>query len=69
MDEEGKEQLGRLFDDFLAFMEKIEEESAKRLAESGEEPITMLIGTDRETGTIAIVPLDEPPDEKESSSA
>lgn len=63
MDERGEELLDQLFDDFLAFIRKVEEESAKRLAESGEKPITMLIGTNQKTKTIAIVPLGEAPSE------
>jgi hypothetical protein len=58
IDKQGQEELDKEIERFLAFVEQTEQESKERLAKTGEKPIPILIGVDRATRTIAIVPVD-----------
>jgi hypothetical protein len=62
LDKEAQEGLDELIEGFLSFAEKVERESSERCAKTGETPTRVLIEVDRETGRIAIVPVDEPPE-------
>jgi hypothetical protein len=60
IDQQGQEELDREFENFLAFVERTEQESKERLAKTGEKPRRILVGVDRISQTIAVVPIDKP---------
>lgn len=51
----------RDFDDTLAFIDRVEERSRARMAQTGEKPRRVLIGVDRQNLEIEVVPADPPP--------
>jgi len=61
LDKTGQEERAKEFNRFLAFIDKVREESAARLAESGEKPIKMVVGIDHLNKKLAVFPVEEAP--------
>lgn len=60
LDKKGEEDLDKVFADFLAASERLQEEVNERAAESGVKPQRVLFGVDLENRRVAIVPIDPP---------
>jgi hypothetical protein len=63
VDDRGSDELDKAFAEFVAKIEKTAAESEDRIAETGAEVRPVLFAQDQENRRVALVPLDDNPDE------
>jgi len=64
VDGRGSGELDKAFAEFVGRVEKVRAESEARIAETGEEPRPVLFAQDRENRRVALVPLDDGPEDE-----
>src|SRR3954470_5539420 len=64
LDDQGSDEIDKAFAQFVAMIEKTAAESEARIAETGADVRPVLFSEDRENRRVALVPLDDAPEEE-----